>query len=581
MTADESPFTQDAGLRSEFVHEVREHLEGVEHALLALDEQPADPEAVNALFRAFHTIKGGAALLGLAEMAALGHDVEELLDRLRCGQSEWSPQVRAVVAGAAEAVSSLADRAEQDLGEAAESECSDLVLDLVHSIRELVAGGTAALPTSGPSAAAAAPSVSSAEPRPLTSALGAFVSAPPGPAAARPPSGGAIPTLRVDARKLDRLMEASGELLTSVSIARLAAASRDGERLETALARLGRLGREVQDMAASLRMISLRRTFQRMTRLVNDLAQKLGKPIAFEASGEDTRLDKSIVERLSEPLLHLLRNAVDHGIEPSEELRRANGKPTAGRIWLRAFQRAGRVFIEVEDDGRGLDAARILETARACGVRVSSASVEDVYGLIYTPGLSTAREVTAVSGRGVGMDAVKVAVESLHGTVSLATKPGRGTCFTLSLPLTVAVLDGMVLRAASQRFVLPTLNVVCATRLLSGCAREVPGLGEFVVLERERLPLLRLGRLFGCDDAQCEDDPSTLVVVEDNHQKLGLLVEEVVGQQQVVIKQLGTAFAGIPILAGGTVLPDGGVGLILDVGGLFHSSTEKALSRAG
>jgi two-component system chemotaxis sensor kinase CheA len=282
---------------------------------------------------------------------------------------------------------------------------------------------------------------------------------------------------------------------------------------------------------------------------------------------------------LTEPLIHLLRNAVDHGVE-EQKSRKAGGKTAVSRIDLRAYHSGGSVCIEVADNGRGLDAEAILGRAREMGLVGPSdrPSERDVFALVFTPGFSTAKKVTEVSGRGVGMDVVKRAVEGLRGTVEIHSTPGEGTRFTLRLPLTLAIIDGMVLRVAGEHFILPTLSIRRSVRPEPDEVATVLGRGEMLSMPNGLVPLVRLDRLFGCEGESCPPSEGIVVIVGENGQSAGLVASELVGQQQTVIKPLGEGLAETPGVSGGAIMPDGTVGLILDVSGLIrlaHASVDE------
>jgi len=347
-------------------------------------------------------------------------------------------------------------------------------------------------------------------------------------------------------------------------------------KLARHLSQLDKITRELQEMATSLRMVPLRSTFQKMARLVRDLAKKSGKPVEFVMTGEDTELDKSVVDKIGDPLVHMVRNAVDHGIEVSPEERRKRGKPPVGRIELRAFHKGGNIHIEIEDDGRGLDCEAILAKARERGLvrEGDSLSEREIFNLIFQPGFSTAKVVTDVSGRGVGMDVVKRNIEALRGQIEIQSEPGKGSVFSIRLPLTLAIIDGMVVRVGAERYIVPTLNIVRSVRPRPQDLSTVLHRGEMLSLQGELIPLFRLAELFEIEGAQQDPTEGLVVVVEDEGRQIGLLTDELVGQQQIVIKTLGEALQGVRGISGGAIMPDGRVGLILDVGGLIRLASE-------
>jgi two-component system, chemotaxis family, sensor kinase CheA len=393
-------------------------------------------------------------------------------------------------------------------------------------------------------------------------------------------------TIRVATERVDRLVDLVGELAIAHSMMAESVAGLTPDRvaeLERSVTQMGRHVRTLQDRVMAVRMLPIRVAFGRIRRSIRDLSHALGKQVLFETSGEETELDKSVIERISDPLLHLVRNAVDHGIEAPEARRRA-GKAEAGRLGLRAYQQGGSIYIEVSDDGRGLDRATILAKAAAAGLLSGNDCLTDeqVFDLIFQPGFSTAERVTEISGRGIGMDVVKRNVELLGGSIAIRSERGRGATFKLKLPLTLAVLDGQTLRVGGETYILPLASIVESVQARRGEIRNLPGGGEVISLRSETLPMLRLARLFGVSTDG--DDPShgLVVIVEDEGRRFGLLVGELLNQQQVVIKSLEANFRKLEGIAGATVLGDGRVALILDVAGLvaLGRSALRPLERA-
>lgn len=379
--------------------------------------------------------------------------------------------------------------------------------------------------------------------------------------------------LRVDVRKLDQLMDLIGELIiaeTAVTHGPNLTAEVDGNH--KAAVQLNRVTRGLQDIAMSLRMVPIEPTFKKMVRLVRDLSRRQGKRISLEISGEDTEVDKSVVEAISDPLVHLIRNSIDHGVESSAE-RVAAGKPAEGRIWLTARQQAGEIRIEVRDDGRGLDRARILRKGIERGLVKgdgSDLSDADVYKLIFEPGFSTAAAVTDISGRGVGMDVVKQNIESVKGRVEISSTPGAGSTMALRIPLTLAIIEGMLVRVGQSRFTLPILSI---TETVTATARDVTRLtnGAEVVRVRGRLlPVYRLHELYQLKPDSNRIEDGLLVVIEDGNQRVCVLVDELIGQRQTVVKSLSGYLGSVRGLAGCTVLGDGSISLIIDVAKLIQ-----------
>jgi two-component system chemotaxis sensor kinase CheA len=320
----------------------------------------------------------------------------------------------------------------------------------------------------------------------------------------------------------------------------------------------------------SLRMIPIKPSFQKMERLARDLARECGKKVSFSTSGGDTELDRTVVEEIADPLVHMVRNAIDHGIE-RPEARVAAGKPETGELHLKAFHQGSNIVIELRDDGRGIDPAKVLARARAQGLVAENASLsnEEIFALIFLPGFSTAEKVTTVSGRGVGMDVVKRNIEKLRGKIEITSETGRGSTFRVKLPLTMAIIDGLVVRVGRDRFILPSTSVQRALRPARANISTVQGRGELLDLRGRLVPVHRLHRRFGIPaDAENPWD-GIVVIVEHSGKTSALLVDEMVSKQEVVIKSLGAFMQGLPGVAGGAILGDGNIALILDPGSLL------------
>ena len=384
-------------------------------------------------------------------------------------------------------------------------------------------------------------------------------------------------SVKVDAERLNLLVDMIGELVIAESMFSMSPQLREGASPELLrqLSQLDKITRELQEIGTTLRLVPIRATFQKMARLVRDLSKKSGKPVQFVMKGEDTELDKTLVDCIGDPLVHLIRNAMDHGLEANPEDRIAAGKPASGTVELRAFHRGGNIHIEIQDDGRGLDYEAILKKARGAGLvgDSDSPSERELQNLIFEPGFSTAKNVTAVSGRGVGMDVVRRSIRDLRGTIEIISNPGEGTTFSIRLPLTLAIIDGMVVRCRSERFILPTLAVKRLIRPKDSDYSSIFEKEEVLNVEGNLVPLTYLHKIFtlnGATESTSDSgDEEVVVVLEHDNQLMALKVDEVLGQQQTVIKPLGRVFEFSRGIAGGAIMPDGRVGLILDIGGLI------------
>ena len=386
-------------------------------------------------------------------------------------------------------------------------------------------------------------------------------------------------TVKVETMKLDGLIDLVGELVIAQSLITSNAAIMDlkEQKLTKDLSQVSRITSELQRNAMSLRMVQIGPTFQKMNRLVRDLAHKFEKDVKFETLGNDTEIDRNMVESIYDPLVHLVRNALDHGLETPLE-RRAQGKSPQGLIRLRAYHQGGNVVIELSDDGRGLDTAKALEKAIAQGLVSPSENLTEaaIHALVFQPGLSTAEQISDISGRGVGMDVVKKSIEALRGKVDFSSVQGRGSTMIIRLPLTLAIIDGMIVRVGRHRYILPTISILESFRPVPSDYFTVKNQGEMIRVRERMVPMIRLDRIVDAEGAVVNPDEALVVVVENEGELRCLLVDEVLGKQEVVIKSLGERLKHVRSLAGGTILGDGRVGLILDVAGLFEGAAYGA-----
>ncbi|MCW8132361.1 MAG: chemotaxis protein CheA, partial [Planctomycetota bacterium] len=457
----------DPELLREFLVEAREHMENSDAQLLILEQSPKNDEALNAVFRAFHSLKGLTGFLGLVDIQRIAHESENLLERARKGSIELAGSFFDITFEAVDALKKLVQNVEvlQQGGRPSNVVNVPELLAKLEEIQKSPAPHAETAEAAEPPAPAASPvpeplpaleSVLTAAPAPSTppvlDAPRPDLAEPSGDraagAAARTASAEGLKTrevLKVDAERLDRLVDMIGELVIAESMVSQAAELRGASTTLTRhLGQLDKITRELQEIGTSLRMIPIKATFQRMARLVRDVARKSNKQVEFVTIGEDTELDKTVVEKIGDPLVHMIRNSVDHGIECDPKERLARGKPAAGRVELQAYHRGGNIYIEIGDDGRGLNKDAILAKARERGLVQENETPSDreIYNLIFAPGLSTAKAITDVSGRGVGMDVVKRNIEALRGQIDIQTEVGRGTTFTIRLPLTLAIIDG-------------------------------------------------------------------------------------------------------------------------------------------
>jgi two-component system chemotaxis sensor kinase CheA len=388
-------------------------------------------------------------------------------------------------------------------------------------------------------------------------------------------------SIRVDTDKIDKLINLVGELVITQSML-----SDLGTRFEMSqmsvllerMAQLERNTREIQERVMSIRMLPIGTAFSRFPRLVRDLSAKAGKKIQLLLSGEETELDKTVIESIGDPLTHLIRNSADHGLEPPEE-RLDNNKPELGTIRLNAFHSGGSICVTVEDDGRGLNRDKILAKAVKQGLVAENEKLSDdqIWLLIFKPGFSTAEKVTDLSGRGVGMDVVKRNIEGLGGTVSIKTALGKGTVFTLKLPLTLAIIEGMTVRVGKETYIVPLLSILESIQPKAGSIKTVVGKGELINVRSTYLPIIRLYDVFALQAEYTDPTKSILLILETEGERVAVMVDEILGQQQVVIKSMEQNFRKVDGVAGATILGDGTVGFILDVRELIEMSRRGEL----
>ncbi len=400
--------------------------------------------------------------------------------------------------------------------------------------------------------------------------------AQPSQAAAQGSDTGSI---RVSTDKIDEIMNTVGEIVITQSMLSQLGAGVDGplaEQLRSGLAQLERNVRELQEGVMRVRMLPISFVFSRFPRMVRDLGHRLGKDIELKLTGENTELDKTVLEKIGDPLVHLVRNSVDHGIE-KPDVRVAAGKPAAGTVHLNAYHKGGNITVEVRDDGAGLNRDRLLAKGRERGLVGANEVLDDtaVYDLIFAAGFSTVEQATDVSGRGVGMDVVRRNVQELGGSIEVRTELGRGCCFTITLPLTLAIVDGQSVAVGSETYIVPLTTIVESLQLKPAMVNRLAGQGEVFLFRDGYVPVVRLHQLFGVKPRTRELHEGLLMVVEGEGRRVGLFVDDLLGQQQVVIKSLETNYRRVDGVSGATILGDGSVALILDVPGLIRVATES------
>ncbi|MET3651693.1 chemotaxis protein CheA [Dyella japonica] len=643
-----------------FIEESLEGLDTMESSLLALDEG-GDAELVHTIFRAAHSIKGGAATFGFPEMSSFTHEAESLLDEVRSGKRAIDGAIielllrtvdclrgmfaraqagealndavaeglrNELAAAMGRGVPATAVQARRDVDQAdawtirfrphagmlaggneplrlirelaglgklqvtpefdklpafaaleptechvgwtieltgpvkraditgvfdwVEGEC-DLAIEAKHVVAEVAAAPAA--PVAAPSAA---PTVADA-----------------GAARAQRETSAESSSVRVSIDKIDGLINLVGELvITQSMLDTFREGDIDASRLavlEQGLAQLARHTRELQESVMGIRMLPIASVFNRFPRMVRDISQKLGKQVKLELIGEQTELDKTVLEKIGDPMVHLVRNAIDHGLETPDK-RRASGKGDTGTLTLQASHRGGNIVVEVSDDGAGLNRDAIVAKAIQRGIISTGEGMSDdaVAELIFQPGFSTAAVTTDLSGRGVGMDVVRRNVSDLGGTVTIRSTQGKGSVFTITLPLTLAIIDGLTAAVGEERYIVPLVSIVESVQLKADAVRSVVGGGELFRFRGEYLPVIRLHDAFGCENAVHAIDEGLMVVVEGDGSRVGLFVDGLIGQQQAVVKSLEANYRRVQGVSGATILADGSVALIVDIAGLVR-----------
>jgi two-component system chemotaxis sensor kinase CheA len=556
-----------------FFEESFEALGRMEQALLRLDAAAADAELINTVFRVAHSIKGGAATFGFGPVSSFTHSLESVLDALRARRLQVTSALSDLLLRSVDLMREML-RAQQAGQPCDAQRVADLQFDLeVMLAREAAAPGAAFDRAEGDFA----PGVSVLEhaspiagDRPSADTTRASGS----PAGGLPNSGDAA-SIRVGIDKIEQLMNSVGELVITQSMLAQSGALLEGaagQRLRGGLAQLGRDVRALQESVIRVRMVPISFLFGRFPRMARDLGQRLGKQVEVRMTGGETELDRMVLEKIGDPLTHLVRNCIDHGIEAPQQ-RQASGKHACGTVHLHACQRGGSIIVEVSDDGGGLQRERILAKARQRRLVGADEQPPDTAldNLIFLAGFSTQEQATETSGRGVGMDVVRRNIDELGGVIDVRSAAGKGTRFTITLPLTLALIEGQSVAVGDESYIVPLTAIVESLPMRTAPVDHFVGHGEVLSYHGEYLPLLRLDQML---QARCERprEPrdGLILVVQGDGRRVGLCVDELLGQQQVVLKTLQSNYGHIDGIAGATVLGDGSVTLILDVAALMN-----------
>lgn len=594
---------------AEFVVESYENLDQLDRDLMALEDDPDDKAVLASVFRTIHTVKGTCGFLGYGKLEAIAHVGENLLSKLRDGALRLTPEMADALLALSDAVRAILGEIERT-GAEGDAAYGPLTATLAR-LNDAEAGPAAVqVPTAAPAdeitrlgEILVAEHV--AEPEQITDAVARQIlgddrklgqilveesGVPAAPVAAalerQTESRGSVAdsTVRVDVRLLDNLMTLVGELVLARNQVVQLVSEEENPTLLATSQRLSLITTELQESAMKTRMQPIGNIWSKFPRVVRDLAGVCNKAVRVEMEGEDTELDKTIIESIKDPLTHLVRNSVDHGIEP-REVRTSMGKPAEGRLLLRAFHEGGQVNIEISDDGAGLNAEKIRAKAIERGILTAEEGARmgerDLCQLIFQPGFSTAEAVTNVSGRGVGMDVVRTNIEKIGGSVDVSTAPGEGTTFRIKIPLTLAIIPALIVTAGPERFAIPQINLLELVRLDGAEARAAVEHLHGAPVYRLRgnlLPLVHLHEQFELEKLK-DDDVINIVVVRADDRAFGLVVEGVSDSAEIVVKPLGNHFKGVSTFAGATILGDGRVALILDVMGLAQQSNVVSETR--
>ncbi len=569
---------EDVPLILDFIAESGEHIESAEAGLLELESKPEDKDTINRIFRGFHTIKGMAGFLNLTEIGSLAHSAENILGLAREGKLVLGGDNTDIIFESMDMMKKMIAELKNSIEAGRPIPPRKGLPELLAKLQASAEGTPVPVkePKASPPESVSAAQIANQDEQ-LEKALTTEYEQKRNIAPEKKIHSG-DEKIKVSTTRLDNLINMVGELVIAQLMVSEEAnkSSAIEHQLNSKVAHQSKIVRELQELSLSMRMVPISGVFQKMARVVRDLSRKAGKNVEFTSVGEDTELDRSIVDKIADPLVHMVRNSVDHGIEPEQE-RIKSGKISTGKIELRAFHQAGNIVIEIQDDGKGLDKERILKKAIENGLVEAGHELADdeIYKLIFHAGLSTAQKITNVSGRGVGMDVVRKNVESLQGRIDISTAIGQGTTFTIRMPLTLAIIDGQVIKVGeSNRYIIPINSIKQSIRPTRRQLSTIQNRGLMAEVQGELIPIIRLYSLF--DVTPITEDPaeSLLVVVEDDGRKSCLLVDELLGQQQVVIKSLGDGLGKVKGVSGGAIMGDGKVSLILDIPGLIDLARE-------
>lgn len=596
-------YLDDIEIVKEFLIESNDHLDSIESKILTLEKYTDNLDIINSIFRSLHSIKGSSGFLDLQDICKVSHELETILDETRKSKIKISPDI---IETLYEGVDILRRLREIVVNKANNRNASNDVINiypLLLKISTILKNNQTMVSKKGDQnnalrkkhlgeilvetgdiskdqleqvlqeqerwkrlgAILVEKGITTTEKIEKALKIQSVLGKPP------------PDTIKVDTLKLDTLITLVEELVLTNSHIHKTLKNNNGE--VDYFTHLSKIIKDIQEQVLGMRMIAIKSTFQKMARLVRDISMKLKKKVRLEIVGEDVVLDKIVVEEISDPLVHIVRNAIDHGIEPYEE-RVIRGKSVEGMVRMNAFYQNGNIVIEIEDDGRGLCKEKIIKKASEKGLVDANATLTDqqIYNLIFSAGFSTADKITDVSGRGVGMDVVKINVENLGGTVTIFSVEGKGTKISLKLPLTLAIIDGMIVESGAERYVVPMLSLKESICTRKENISTVEQCGELITVRGNLLPLVRLDKLYNAQPKKMNPEDSYILIVENEGQQCGILVDNLLGKKQILIKRHGEQFPNIQGVSGYTILGDGQMGMVLDISSIVNMSLNKQIN---
>ena len=578
-------------LIKEFIAETEEILEGLDQYFIKLEASPGDLVLINEIFRAVHSIKGSAGFLGFNRLVEVAHQAENILNKLRQKEMQATPEAIDIILESVDVLKRLIKEVKEGSRELIDiapiKRKLSLLLEYAGSLEEISSDKPPALIPASETKETLSREAEKVEDGASKSEYDNEKDNEQGTMTDRPVTGTVDQekdqTLRIDTNRLDQVMDLVGELVLSrnrlIKILSEVEELYDGDEkikslFETA-SNLNLITTDLQLSVMKMRMVPIRKVFNKFPRMVRDIARKANKKIDLQISGESTEIDKSVIEEIGDPLVHVIRNSIDHGIElPADRLK--NGKPEYGTITLRAFQEGNSIVIQIEDDGKGINPVTVEKKAREKGL-IKSADVrltpKEVINFIFEPGFSTAEKVSDISGRGVGMDVVKTNIGRINGIIDVNSEVGKGTRITFKIPLTLAIIQVLMVKVNGEIYALPLSSVLETVRISRDCIRSIDG-QEILTVRDSLIPLIRLGDVLNIKADHTAKELVYVVLVAIAEKRLGIIVDELCHQEEVVIKSVGTYFSDIKEISGATITGDGRVGLILDAGALISQRNE-------